>query len=106
MFISTLPVLLLIWSSFVCLYLCSVRPSCSESLPGAEASNSAVYEDVSTCAMTDFQVLDSIPEQAPLDGESLSEQIIARTPAYIFCVFPSLASISLVTFLNLARGGF
>ena len=104
MSISSLPVLLLVWSSFICLYSRSVRPSGSESLPGAEASDPAVYEDVSTCAVTDFQVLDSIPEQAPLDGESLSDH--SSDACLYFWDFPSLASISLVTFLNLARCGF
>ena len=50
---------------------CSVHPSGSESLPGVEAPDAATYEDVSTYAMTDFQVLGSIPEQSPLDGEFL-----------------------------------
>ena len=50
---------------------CSVRPSGSESLPGVEAPDAATYEDVSTCAVTDFQVLGSIPEHSPLDGEFL-----------------------------------
>ena len=57
---------------------CSVRPSGSESLPGVETPNAATYEDVSTCAVTDFQVLDSIPEQAPLDG---------GFPSHLFLVF-------------------
>ena len=48
---------------------CSVRPSGSESLPGVETHDAATYEDVSTCAVTDFQVLDSIPEQTPATGE-------------------------------------
>jgi hypothetical protein len=43
----------------------------SESLPGTEAPDPATYEDVSTCGVANFQGLDSIPEQAPLDGEYL-----------------------------------
>ena len=48
---------------------CSIRPSGSESLPGVEAHDAATYEDVSTCAVTDFQVMDSIPEHTPATGE-------------------------------------
>ena len=39
------------------------------SLPGIDAPDSSVFEDVSTCAVADFPVLDPIPEQAPLDGK-------------------------------------
>src|SRR3954471_20048744 len=67
-------------STFVLLFLaifckshysssCSIRPSGSESLPGIEAHDAATYEDVSTCAVTDFQVMDSIPEHTPATGE-------------------------------------
>ena len=48
---------------------CSFRPSGSESLPGVETHDTTTYEDVSTCAVTDFQVLDSIPEHTPGNGE-------------------------------------
>ena len=48
-----------------------IRPSGSESLPGVEAHDAATYEDVSTCAVTDFPVMDSIPEHTPATGEHL-----------------------------------
>ena len=69
---------------------CSVRPSGSESLPGVEAPDSAAYEDVSTCAVTDFPVLDSIPEQDPLDGKFLFPfvRVMSSSDARFFVLSP------------------
>jgi len=86
----SLLMLLLVWSLFVHLYSRSVRPSGSESLPGAEIPDPAAYEDVGTCAVTDFQVLDSIPEQAPLDGEFLSGLSPNVRPYFVIFLWPSL----------------
>ena len=40
----------------------SVRPSGSESFPGVEPHDAEAYEDVITCGVTDFPVMDTIPE--------------------------------------------
>ena len=81
---------------------CSVRTSGSESLPGVEAPDSEAYEDVSTCAVTDFPVLDSIPEQAPLDGKFLFPfiRVMSSSDARFFCLESlSLASALICGFL-------
>ena len=54
---------------FLLTLCCSVRPSGSESLPGVEVHDEDAYEDVSTCALTDFAVMDTIPEHASTGSE-------------------------------------
>ena len=51
---------------------CSVRPSGSESLPGVEIHDVDAYEDVSTCVVTDFPVMDTIPEHASTASQCFS----------------------------------
>ena len=47
---------------------CSVRPSGSESLPGVEGRDPETFEDVSTCGVTDFPVMDTIPEHTTVES--------------------------------------
>ena len=57
---------------FLLTLCCSVRPSGSESLPGVEINDMDAYEEVSTCGVTDFPVMDTIPEHASAGSECFS----------------------------------
>jgi len=66
----------------------SVRPSGSESLPGVEINDMDAYEEVSTCGVTDFPVMDTIPEHASAGSECFSlslNNIIVL--CFLTCVF-------------------
>ena len=49
---------------YLCISSRIVRPSGSESLPGTDNPSTEALEDVSTCGVADFPVMDSIPEHA------------------------------------------
>src|SRR3954462_15638 len=48
---------------------CSIRPSGSETLPGGDDPEAEAMEDVSTCEVTDFPGMNTIPEGAAAAGE-------------------------------------
>ena len=60
----------------------SVRPSGSESLPRVEHHDAEVYEDVSTCGVTEFPVMDTIPEHTSV-GSNYSPLLLIN--AIILC---------------------
>ena len=56
---------------YLCTSSCRVRPSGSESLPGSDNPSTEAFEDVSTCGVSDFPVMDSIPEHAPVTSKKI-----------------------------------
>ena len=64
---------------------CSVRPSGSESLPGVEDPGVDTFEDVSTCGVTDFPVMDTILEDVVAVGEGSSFCLLRLLLLPSFC---------------------
>jgi hypothetical protein len=64
----------------------SIRPSGSETLPGGDEPEAEAMEDVSTCEVTDFPGMSSIPEGAAAAGEDPFAAFIDMFTTIVFCV--------------------
>ena len=52
-------------------FSCRVRPRGSESLSGPDNPSTEAFEDVNTCGISDFHILDSISEHDPVTSKKI-----------------------------------